>query len=127
MGSGAVGLNPVGGPVRDLEDRHDHAALGKTSPVLMFVFRLDLSKITMLVTLERFSKGQVSLDGFRTRRDPDFSQKEKRGFFHGICGGSVVGRQEHGSDGTVVFSNDVKLHSVRAVINREEAQALFQG
>ena len=95
MGSGAVGLNPVDCPVRGLEDRHDHAALGMLSPVLMFVFRPDLSIITMLVTLKGFGKVQGSQDGFRTRRDPDFSQREKRGFFHGIGGGSIVGRQKH--------------------------------
>ena len=64
MGSGAVGLNLVGGPVRGLEDRHDHAALGKPSPVLIFVFGLDLSIISVLVTLEGFGNEQGSQEGF---------------------------------------------------------------
>jgi hypothetical protein len=60
--------------------------------LLMFVFRFDLSIITMLVTLEGLSKERGSQDGFRARSDPDFSQREKRGFFHGIGRGSIVGR-----------------------------------
>ena len=52
VGSGAVGLNPVDCPVRGLVDRHDHAALGKTALVLMFVFAIDLSIVSVMMTLE---------------------------------------------------------------------------
>lgn len=74
MGSGAVGLNPVGGPVRGLEDRHDHAALGKTALVLIIVFGMHLSVVALLVTLEGFGKKRGSQDGFSVWCDPDFSQ-----------------------------------------------------
>ncbi len=126
MGTGAVGLNPIGGSVRGLVDRHNHAALGEPPMVLVFVCGIDPSIITMLVTLEEFGKVQWSQDGCRARGDPDFSQREKRGFFHGIGRGSIVGRQEHGSDGTVVFGDDIELRAVGSMIDREQTEAFLE-
>lgn len=126
MGSGAVGLNPIGGSVRGLVDRHNHAALGEPPMVLVFVCGINPSIITMLVTLEEFGKVQWSQDGCRARGDPDFSQREKRCFFHGICGGSIVGRQEHGGNRAVLFGDDIELRAIGSVINGEQAEALLE-
>ena len=126
MGSGAVGLNPVVGSVRGAVDRHDHAALGKTTLVLIFVFWLDFSVVAMLVTLKRFGKERGSQEGFRVRGDPDFSQSEKRCFFHGIGRGSIVGRQEHRCDGSVMLGDDIELRAVGPMIDGEQAEALLE-
>ena len=85
MGTGAVGLNPIGGALRGGVNRHDHAAIGETALVLIPVFGLDVSKVAVLVTMERCRKVLRSQDGPGSARDPDFSQREQRSCFHWGC------------------------------------------
>ena len=81
--TGAVGLNPEGPAFLRLIRRHDHAALGEATLVLISILRMDFAPVTLLVPMKAVLHEFGSQDGFRARGNQDFAQRENLSIFHG--------------------------------------------
>ena len=120
--AGAVGLNPVGRSARALVNRHDHAAVGEATLVLVDVFVCEIPEVSTLVTLEGNGDFGWRQNGLGLRCDLDLAQWEKVCSFHWVC--SVFRWQQNGGAGSVVFSDDPELGARFAVIHGQKSEGM---
>lgn len=85
MRAGAVGLNPVWRSARALVNRHDNAARGQATLVLMNVFVGEIAVVSALVALEGNGDFGWRQDCFCLGCDLDLAQGEKVCSFHWVC------------------------------------------